>query len=91
MKAHLVEETYFLKGIDKTGLIPRDASTVLIKYGEDKKIIKIYFAPKCGSKILAPETERRTYQKKVDQMNSKERTPEEMKKIAGLLKKLLLE
>ena len=89
MEARLSSETYQVENIDGNNLIPKGTTSIIVSYADNGAIRSIFYgspAPK-----TSPENSKavhKKYSKKLEEMNSKEQTTEEMGRVVGHLKKL---
>ena len=90
MEARKTHEGYSINGRDTEGLIPEGTTNVIIDYKEDGSVRGIFYNKalnKRMSETTVEDLER--LQGEVEAMNSRPQTPEEMQRVAGLLKKLV--
>jgi len=76
MKVRLLSETYTIEGGGHSGLIPPKTQSASIEYLDNGDIKSIFYHDGVGESD------------EIKSMNARKQTPEEMKRVVGLLKKL---
>ena len=91
MEVKMSSETYRIHGNDETGLIPEGVCSVVVEYNSAGGIESLFYAlpPPKDYETNWSEKKAKEYKNSIEEINKKRKTPEEMGKIVGLLKKLV--